>query len=198
MKDRFDREINYMRISVTDRCNLRCRYCMPEGGIETIPMEQILTYEEIARVCRIGAMLGIRKIRLTGGEPLVRKDLPKLVSMIRGIPEIESIQMTTNGILLSDCLEILKESGLDGVNISLDTIDRELFQRITGTDALPEVLDSIQAALDAGLRVKINTVLLPRDFLSPPDLKQPDCFAQSRPCPFSPFLPGIFPLFHRD
>lgn len=164
MKDRFDREINYMRISVTDRCNLRCRYCMPEGGIETIPMEQILTYEEIARVCRIGAMLGIRKIRLTGGEPLVRKDLPKLVSMIRGIPEIESIQMTTNGILLSDCLEILKESGLDGVNISLDTIDRELFQRITGTDALPEVLDSIQAALDAGLRVKINTVLLPRDF----------------------------------
>lgn len=164
MRDSFDREIDYMRISVTDRCNLRCRYCMPAEGIQTIPMPELLTYEEITRVCRIGVELGIRKIRLTGGEPLVRAQVPDLVAMIRSIPGIESVTMTTNGILLGKYLPELTDSGLDGVNISLDTLNRELFQKITRFDALPEVMENIRAALDAGLKVKVNTVLLPRDF----------------------------------
>lgn len=173
MRDSFDREIDYIRISVTDRCNLRCRYCMPAEGIQTIPMSEILTYEEIARVCRTGVKLGIRKIRLTGGEPLARAQVPKLVSMLGSIPGIESITMTTNGILLGKYLSELKDSGLAGVNISLDTMNRELFQKITRSDALPEVMKNIQAALDAGLKVKVNTVLLPRDFFE-------DCVADWR------------------
>ena len=164
MRDSFDREIDYMRISVTDRCNLRCRYCMPEGGIRTIPMPELLTYEEIARVCQIGVGLGIRKIRLTGGEPLVRSELPKLIAMISRIPGIERVSMTTNGILLPKYLPELTAAGLHGVNISLDTLNRDMFCRITRVDALQKVLDSIRAALDAGLKVKVNTVLLPRDF----------------------------------
>lgn len=164
MKDSFGRKIDYMRISVTDRCNLRCKYCMPEGGISSIPMPELLTYEEIATVCEAAAELGIRKIRLTGGEPLVRLELPKLVRMISKIPQIESIAMTTNGILLKDSLDELVDSGLTGVNISLDTLDRETFRHITGQDALDKVLESIQESLDAGLRVKVNTVLLPKQF----------------------------------
>lgn len=164
MKDSFEREIDYMRISVTDRCNLRCRYCMPESGVSAIPMSELLTYEEIARVCQVGADLGIKKIRLTGGEPLVRAQLPKLVGMIRKISGIESVTMTTNGIALKECLPELIENGLTGVNISLDTLDEKLFKDITRFDCLQKVLDSIQASLDAGLKVKVNAVLLPRDF----------------------------------
>ena len=145
MRDSFDREIDYMRISVTDRCNLRCRYCMPEGGIRTIPMPELLTYEEIARVCQIGVGLGIRKIRLTGGEPLVRTDLPKLIAMISRIPGIERVSMTTNGILLPKYLPELTAAGLHGVNISLDTLNPDMFCRITRVDALQKVLDSIRA-----------------------------------------------------
>ena len=165
MKDRFGREIDYMRISVTDRCNLRCKYCMPQGGISTIPMRDLLTYEEITRVCEIAAGLGLKKIRLTGGEPLVRSQIPTLVGMLRNIPGIESVTMTTNGILLKDRLYELVEKGLTGVNISLDTLDADLFQEITGFDCLQKVLDSIHASLEAGLKVKVNAVLLPRDFL---------------------------------
>ena len=99
MQDQFGRKIDYMRISVTDRCNLRCRYCMPESGIDTLPMPEMLTYEEIVEVCKIAADFGITKIRLTGGEPLVRAELPKLVKMIRAIPQIKKINLTTNGVL---------------------------------------------------------------------------------------------------
>lgn len=164
MKDNFGRKIDYMRISVTDRCNLRCKYCMPDGGISTIPMAELLSYEEIARVCQAAADLGIKKVRLTGGEPLVRLEVAKLVSMIHRIPDIESITMTTNGILLKEHLAELTESGLSGVNISLDTLDRETFEHITGQDALGKVMESIHAALEAGICVKVNTVLLPREF----------------------------------
>ena len=164
MKDQFGREIEYLRLSVTDRCNLRCKYCMPEEGVSAIPMPEILTYEEIVRICRIGAELGIKKIRLTGGEPLVRLGVENLVGMIHEIPGIERIAITTNGILLKEKLDALVAGGLDGVNISLDTLDPKEFKNITGRDQLDKVLESIQAALDAGLKVKVNTVLLPKDF----------------------------------
>lgn len=168
MRDHLGREIDYMRISVTDRCNLRCRYCMPEEGIRLFPMSEVLTYEEIARVCRIGAGLGIRKIRLTGGEPLARAHLAELVKMIRRIPEIEQISMTTNGILLKEHLPELLDAGLDGVNISLDTLDEKSYEKITGFPLLSRALEGLEDALDAGIRVRVNTVLLPRDFF--PDL----------------------------
>lgn len=164
MEDNFGRKIDYMRISVTDRCNLRCKYCMPEGGVSTIPMSELLSYEEIARVCQVAADLGIKKVRLTGGEPLVRLEVEKLVSMIHRIPGIESITMTTNGILLKEHLKELTDSGLNGVNISLDTLDPETFKYITGQDALGKVMDSIHASLEAGICVKVNTVLLPGEF----------------------------------
>lgn len=159
MKDQFNREIDYMRISITDKCNLRCQYCMPEG-VDIVPMSHLLTFEEIVEICTAAATLGIRKIKITGGEPLVRRDAPKLFGMLREIPGIESVTLTTNGVLLKKYLPMLIENGLKSVNISLDTMDRILYQQITGYDVFLQVMDSIQAAMEAGLQVKINTVLL--------------------------------------
>ena len=157
MKDRFGRTIDYMRISITDRCNLRCRYCMP-GGIESLPMKDLLTYEEIAFVCTQAAGLGIDRFRITGGEPLVRKGCAGLVSMMRKIPGVSRIAMTTNGVLLGEHLEELLDAGLDAVNISLDTLDRAEYKAITGADELDRVLDSIHLAAGK-LPVKINCVI---------------------------------------
>ena len=159
MKDHFGREINYMRISITDKCNLRCKYCMPEG-IELVPMTDLLTFEEIVKVCEQAVKVGIKNIKITGGEPLVRRDAPKLIGMINSISGIESVSMTTNGVLLKQFLHDLKRNGLKSINISLDTMDPTLYQKLTGKDAFTQVMDSIFAALDAGLRVKLNTVLL--------------------------------------
>lgn len=122
MIDQYGRTIEYLRISVTDRCNLRCVYCMPEEGIEQLPHEQILTFDEIERVCRISTELGISKIKLTGGEPLVRKGLPDLLGKIKRISGIEQVTLTTNGILLKNQLDELMRQGLDAVNISIDTL----------------------------------------------------------------------------
>lgn len=158
MIDSFGRKIDYLRISVTDLCNLRCVYCMPEGTVKT-DMSEILTFEEIEETARAAAACGIRKIRLTGGEPTVRKGIVDLVRMLKRIEGIEEIRMTSNGILLSEMAPELKKAGLCGVNVSLDTLDRERFKQITGTDALEIVLAGIQACLDAGLSTKINTVL---------------------------------------
>ena len=158
MRDRYGRKIDYMRISVTDRCNFRCRYCMPDG-ITQVPMSKILTYEKITEICEAAVSLGITKFKITGGEPLVRLGCPDLVRMIREIPGTEQITMTTNGMLLSEMLPELKRSGLDAVNISLDTLKPEVFRFTTGVDALDRVLGSIQDAVGAGLRVKINSVL---------------------------------------
>ena len=149
MLDHSGREINYLRISVTDRCNLRCRYCMPDG-IKSLPMPEILTYEEICKVAETAAELGIRHIKLTGGEPLVRRGLISLIKKLREIPGIEAVTMTTNGILLEKDLPALMEAGLDAVNISLDTMDREKYREITGTDGLDTVLSAISAACRAG------------------------------------------------
>ena len=144
MKDQYGRVIDYMRISITDRCNLRCRYCMPEG-VELVPMKNILSYEEIEMVCQAAA-----KVRL---------GCPELIGKIKKIPGVEQVTMTTNGVLLSKYLPELLKNGLDAVNISLDTLDRERYQVITGRDELFRVLKSVDQAVDAGIPVKINSVL---------------------------------------
>lgn len=157
MLDRYGRVINYLRISVTDRCNLRCCYCMPEG-VQDVGMKNILTFEEIWEIVRTGVSLGITHIRITGGEPLVRKGCVNLIRGIREIPGVETITMTTNGVLLGNYGKQLKEAGVDGVNISLDTLDPEEFYKITGKRKLQEVLAGIRAAKTAGLPVKLNAV----------------------------------------
>lgn len=157
MLDRYGRVINYLRISVTDRCNLRCCYCMPEG-VQDVGMKNILTFEEIWEIVRTGVSLGITHIRITGGEPLVRKGCVDLIRGIREIPGVETITMTTNGVLLGNYGKQLKEAGVDGVNISLDTLDSEEFYKITGKRELQEVLAGIRAAKTAGLPVKLNAV----------------------------------------
>lgn len=157
MLDQYGRVINYLRISVTDRCNLRCCYCMPEG-VQDVGMKNILTFEEIWEIVRTGVSLGITHIRITGGEPLVRKGCVDLIRGIREIPGVETITMTTNGVLLGNYAKQLKEVGVDSVNISLDTLDPEEFYKITGKRELQEVLAGIRAAKTAGLQVKLNAV----------------------------------------
>lgn len=157
MLDQYGRRINYLRISVTDRCNLRCRYCMPEG-VQDVGMKNILTFEEIWEIVKVSVSLGITHIRITGGEPLVRKGCADLILGIRKIPGVETITMTTNGVLLGNYAKQLKEAGVDGVNISLDTLDPEEFCQITGKREFPAVLAGIRAAKDAGLPVKLNAV----------------------------------------
>ncbi len=158
MRDDYAREVDYMRISLTDRCNLRCRYCMPDD-IELVPMREILTLEEIVTICEEAAKLGIRKLKVTGGEPLVRRGCTKLIKMLKEISKIEQVTMTTNGVALYDKIEELYENGLDAVNISLDTLDREKFRQITGRDKFLQVMDAIKKCCDIGIKTKINAVL---------------------------------------
>ncbi len=158
MLDQFGRTIDYMRVSITDRCNLRCRYCMPDG-ISLVPMKNILTYEEIEEICAAAVSLDIRKFKITGGEPLARLGCADLIASLKKIPGSEQVTMTTNGVLLKNFLPELLASGLDAVNISLDTLIPARFESITGSNKLDEVLDGIDASLKAGLRTKINAVL---------------------------------------
>lgn len=159
MKDICGREIDYLRISVTDRCNLRCVYCMPKEGISPLHHEDILRYEEIERLCKLFADLGIKKIKITGGEPLVRKGIAGLIKMIKKIEGITSVTITTNGVDLKAQLPGLMEAGLDGINISLDTLNPAIYEQITGRDALGQVLEGIHGALEyEDLKVKINCV----------------------------------------
>lgn len=159
--DRFGRLITYLRISVTDRCNMRCVYCMPAEGIPLQSHENILRYEEIVQIVRLAAEHGIREVRLTGGEPLVRLDLPILVHMIAQIPGIEDISLTTNGLLLEKVAQSLAEAGLKRVNISLDTLDSAKFERITRGGSLEKVLRGIEAAEQVGLApIKLNVVAM--------------------------------------
>ena len=163
MLDKLNRKIDYLRISVIDRCNLRCVYCMPEEGIESIPHDEILTYDEILRISEIVSELGIRKIKITGGEPLVRKDIVNLIRDIKNIDKIEQVTLTTNGILLHEMLDDLYDAGIDAINISLDTLNKDNFKKITRRDGLEKVLMSIDKAYDLGIRVKINCLAI-RDF----------------------------------
>ncbi|MDI6727688.1 MAG: GTP 3',8-cyclase MoaA [Thermodesulfovibrionales bacterium] len=159
IKDKYQRIIDYMRISITDRCNLRCIYCMPSEGIKPIEHKDILGYEEIIRIVRIAAGLGVRKIRLTGGEPLIRKDLPYLVSSINSIGGIEDISLTTNGLLLKKYARSLASAGLRRVNVSLDSLRPERYREITRGGDINDVLEGIDEAENAGLLpIKINMV----------------------------------------
>ena len=157
MKDGYGREIDYLRISVTDRCNLRCLYCMPED-IVTVPMKDILTFEEIVQTVRSASELGISKIKITGGEPLVRRNVCHLIGQLKEIPGIDQVTLTTNGILLQQFMDELEAAGTDVINISLDTLDRSLYQRITGYDALDSVIGGLELAVKRGIPVKINAV----------------------------------------
>ena len=162
LSDSFQRPIDYLRISVTDRCNLRCTYCMPAQGITLLPHNEILSYEEIQAVAQAAAALGINKLRLTGGEPLVRLGLPQLVAMLSKIEGIDDIALTTNGVLLGRYAAQLREAGLKRVNVSLDTLKRDRFHRITRHDKLSDVLDGIETAKAEGLNpVKVNMVVIP-------------------------------------
>lgn len=162
MLDRYGREISYLRISVTDLCNLRCIYCMPPEGICRLSHDEIMTFEEIGKATKCLSELGIRRVRLTGGEPLVRRGIPKLIRMLADTPGIEEVCMTTNGILLAKYAKELKASGLQAVNVSLDTLDRDKFEAITGGGDPGDVLRGIDAALEAGIKVKLNCVPIRR------------------------------------
>lgn len=160
MLDRFDRNISYLRISVTDRCNLRCTYCMPAEGIQLVKHSDILTFAEITAFCKVALNNGVVKVRITGGEPLVRKGITGLVRMLSDLNGISDLSMTTNGVLLKDFASELKAAGLHRVNISLDTVDPERFRQITVTGNINDVFEGIRAAKEAGLfPVKINCVI---------------------------------------
>jgi len=164
--DTFGRIHNNLRISVTDRCNLRCTYCMPED-VTFRPKDELLTFEEIAHFVRVAATLGVNKVRLTGGEPLVRRDLHKLVAILADIPGIADLGLTTNGMLLRSQARALYEAGLRRLNVSLDTLDRERFRTITRREGLAQVLDGLTAAREAGFApIKVNAVSI-RGFTEP-------------------------------
>ncbi len=170
MRDGHGRIIDYLRISLTDRCNFRCIYCMPAEGVQQMTHEQILRIEEIERIVRVATRIGIRSVRLTGGEPLVRKGVVDLVESLSKMPDIENISMTTNGVLLPRMADDLKRAGLSRVNISLDTLDPDQFKLITRVGSIEDTLAGIEAALAAGFDpVKINAVAvrsLNQDFLA--------------------------------
>ena len=162
MKDGFGRRIEYLRISVTDKCNLRCVYCMPEEGLPWLKREELLSYEEIADVVRVMAGMGLRRVRLTGGEPLVRQDLPRLAAMISAVPGIEDLSLSTNAVLLADMAKELRQAGVDRLNISLDSLVPERFDAIVRR---PGSFQRVMAGLDAAERegfapIKLNVVLI--------------------------------------
>jgi len=174
--DTFGRLHNNLRISVTDRCNIRCFYCMPESGVEFMERGEILSFEEIERFVRVAVRLGITKLRVTGGEPLVRKDLPVLMRKLAEVPGIQDLALTTNAVLLADLAKPLFEAGLRRINVHLDTLDRERFRQITRRDDLPKVLAGIETCLSLGYGpVKLNAVAVK-------DLTEPDIVPIARYC----------------
>ena len=168
MEDRFGHRISYLRVSITDRCNERCTYCMPQELQEWLPRADVLSYEETVRLIRIATELGVSKVRITGGEPLTRRDVLSLFEMLRSVAGINDLGLSTNGTLLgrktpSGCTmaEALRASRVNSVNISLDTLDREVYAQTTGRDYLPQALAGIDAAISAGFpQIKLNCVLM--------------------------------------
>lgn len=159
MNDIYGRNIDYMRISVTDRCNLRCRYCMPQD-IPAVEHAEVLSYEELLSVCESAVDLGICKFKITGGEPLVRKDAISFIERLKLLPGVKQVTITSNGLLLEPYLERLKAVGIDGINISLDTMDGEKYQKITDTDGAKTVLSAVLRSADLGLKTKLNCVIM--------------------------------------
>jgi len=160
MKDSFGRTIDYARLSITDRCNLRCTYCMPNGGIAPLSHDEILRFEEILRLAHILTTIGINRFKVTGGEPFVRGGAIDFIAALKQLDGVSQVTLTTNGILLDKYMPKLAEIGIDGINISLDTLDPIKFHALTGSDALPNVLDAIDSCVSLGIRTKTNTVLL--------------------------------------
>ena len=158
MQDRFGRTIDYMRISVTDRCNLRCVYCMPAGGVDSVPHEEILSYEEILRVAASVAQIGISKIKITGGEPLVRRGIVDFIRRLKQISGIENVTLTTNGVKFYELGAALSQAGVKGVNFSLDCLNPDTYEQITRVDALSKVLSAIELSVKLGLTTKVNCV----------------------------------------
>ncbi len=158
--DQHGRPLEYVRLAVTDRCNLRCFYCMPEQGIQYMPKHELLSYEEMLRVVGLLAGLGVRKVRLTGGEPFVRRDLVPFMERLAQLPGIDDISLTTNGVLTAPHVPALARLGVKAVNLSLDTLDRQRFFDITRRDELPRVMETFYALLAAGIQVKINAVVM--------------------------------------
>lgn len=161
MKDKYGREISYLRISLTDKCNLRCRYCMPLTGIDDKPHSDIISEEEILSTVKVAVGLGIKKIRLTGGEPLVKKNIVSIVRNIKNISGVEELCLTTNGTLLPNLAKDLKEAGLDRINISIDSLKPDKYEYITGGGKLEQALAGLEAAYNTGFKkIKINSVLI--------------------------------------
>jgi cyclic pyranopterin phosphate synthase len=158
--DNHNRPITYLRLAVTDRCNLRCFYCMPEEGIKYLPKKQLLTYEEMERVVQVLARLGVSKVRITGGEPFVRTGLMDFMHRLAAVDGLSDLSMTTNGVLTAPHVDDLAALGVKAVNLSLDTLDRERFHKITRRDELPAVLDTLDKLLAAGIQTKINAVVM--------------------------------------
>ncbi|GJM62674.1 GTP 3',8-cyclase MoaA [Persicobacter diffluens] len=158
--DKFNRPIKYLRLSVTDRCNLRCYYCMPEEGIKFLPQKQLLSYEEMLRLCQILVKEGVEKIRITGGEPFVRRELMVFLTALSKLNGLQKIALTTNGLLTMDYLEELKALGILDLNISLDSLDEERFFQITRRKGLDKVIKTINRAYEMGFRIKINAVVM--------------------------------------
>jgi cyclic pyranopterin phosphate synthase len=182
MRDCYNRTINYLRISVTDRCNLRCIYCMPEEGVPLLPHDAILSVEEILDFVKIAVSHGITKVRLTGGEPLLRKGLLDLVKGLASIPEIQDLGLTTNGILLSQFAAPLKEAGMHRINVSLDTLDPVRYREITRGGDLHQVLAGIQETHSAGFRpIKLNCVI--EKSPNEPDARQVKAWGEERGYP---------------
>lgn len=160
MQDSFGRKIDYMRISVTDRCNLRCQYCMPEYGVKSLEHSDILRFEEIFKIVSAGANLGIKNLKITGGEPLVRKGVLPFIKKLSQIEQIQSVTMTTNAVLIKQYKDEILDCGLDSINISLDTLEIEKYKKITGKNELENVLDAIDFCEKSGIRTKINCVVI--------------------------------------
>ncbi|MCA9051808.1 MAG: GTP 3',8-cyclase MoaA [Planctomycetaceae bacterium] len=159
LTDRFGRVHNSLRVSVTDRCNIRCFYCMPEDNVTFLPKSELLTFEELERVVRVGVSLGIDRVRITGGEPLVRRQLPRLITALTAIAGVRDVGLTTNGILLAEQAQVLREAGLSRINISLDALTPEIFRRVTRRDGFEKVMEGITAAQTTGFDViKLNAV----------------------------------------
>ncbi|MCP1102098.1 cyclic pyranopterin phosphate synthase [Aequitasia blattaphilus] len=161
MKDQYNRPIEYMRISITDRCNMRCMYCMPKGVIKQTH-EEILTYEDILQLCKVAVTLGITKYKVTGGEPLVRKGCLDFIRKLKELDGVEQVTLTTNGVLLEEYIEELKACSIDGINISIDSLDEDMYRRVTGCEegSVKEILEVLKRGCNLGIPMKINSVLL--------------------------------------
>ena len=160
LTDKHGRHITYLRLAVTDRCNLRCSYCMPEQGLHWLSRKELLSYEELLRICSLLVEMGISKIRLTGGEPFVRKDLLGFIEQLVQLKGLEQITLTTNGVLTAPLIPQLKRLDIHAINLSLDTLDRQRFFAISHRDELPAVLRTLEAALQAQMEVKVNAVVM--------------------------------------